>query len=358
MTRRVPSTSTAVPGSPSRSTIRHRSGAFSPRPNADGSVASSGLRRRVSPSELSERTDRTITVQVEDTDDAERSQPTVVLIRRSRISARTRGRFDALPGLPFQGRQDAQSPDLRDGLSHLLNGLEADEPQTDPRPSSVRTTSNDEHRTARPAQPERGTSEDSKHSRLPTPDYTRALANADGGLSYFSRMPSLRSRPQAGLRADSENSTYSYKSEEGTAISQCHPSIRLHTPALSEVASGARARIPTAIKDKRPLLVSKFSTSDKFTQKFPRPRAIRGLSVSDVRPPSILEEGEDILIERVDRWTLHKWSLVASVCTVFVYGTAGLVCAVLTFFGGTLITSTRPVSRTDTCFTQLGQAQT
>ncbi len=355
MTRRVPSTSTAVPGSPSRSTIRHRSGAFSPRPNADGSVARS-LRRRVSPSELSERTDRTITVQVEDTDDAERSQPTVVLIRRSRISARTRGRFKALPGLPFQDRQDAQSRDLRDGLSHLLNGPEADEPE-EPRPSSVRTTSDDEHRTARPAQPERGTSEDSKHSRLPTPDYTGALANAGGGLSYFSRMPSLRPRPQAGPRTDSENSTYSYKSEESTAVTHSHLSICLHTPALSEGASGARARVPTAIKDKRPLLVSKFSTSDKFTQKFPRPRAMRGLSVSDVRAPSILEEGEDIVIERVDRWTLHKWSLVASVCTVFVYGTAGLVCAVLTFFRGTLTTSTRPVSHTDTCFTQHGLAQ-
>ncbi|KAI0693864.1 hypothetical protein C8T65DRAFT_585451 [Cerioporus squamosus] len=54
--------------------------------------------------------------------------------------------------------------------------------------------------------------------------------------------------------------------------------------------------------------------------------------MSDVRAPSILEEGEGIVIERVDRWTLHKWSLVVSVCTVFVYGTAGLVCAVLTFF--------------------------
>ncbi|KAI0770672.1 hypothetical protein C8Q74DRAFT_1333987 [Fomes fomentarius] len=46
----------------------------------------------------------------------------------------------------------------------------------------------------------------------------------------------------------------------------------------------------------------------------------------------LLEEGAGLGIERVDRWTLHKWCLVLSVCTVFVYGTAGFVCAVLTWF--------------------------
>ncbi|KAI0671170.1 hypothetical protein C8Q78DRAFT_973534 [Trametes maxima] len=47
----------------------------------------------------------------------------------------------------------------------------------------------------------------------------------------------------------------------------------------------------------------------------------------------MLEEGEGLGLElRVDRWTLHKWCLVLSVCTVFVYGAAGLICAILTWF--------------------------
>ncbi|KAI9066027.1 hypothetical protein FKP32DRAFT_1566765 [Trametes sanguinea] len=47
----------------------------------------------------------------------------------------------------------------------------------------------------------------------------------------------------------------------------------------------------------------------------------------------MLAEGEGLGLElRVDRWTLHKWCLVLSVCTVFVYGTAGLICAILTWF--------------------------
>ncbi|KAI0823972.1 hypothetical protein BC628DRAFT_1411230 [Trametes gibbosa] len=48
----------------------------------------------------------------------------------------------------------------------------------------------------------------------------------------------------------------------------------------------------------------------------------------------MLEEGEGLGLElRVGRWTLHKWCLVLSVCTVLVYGAAGLVCAILTWFG-------------------------
>ena len=362
MSRRIPSTSSAVPGS--RSSIRHRSGAYSPRPGANDELTYSGLRRRVSPSESehSSRTDRTIKVQVEDTDDAEHAQPTVLLIRKSRVSQRKQGRYKALPGLPFEDRQNAHIRDLREGLSHLLDASERDEPRSSV-PSS-RVDDDHEHCDARPPQPERGASDASKQSRLPTPNYPEGPGRSTVGrtLSYFSRMPSLRARPPA-PRQESETSTYSSTSEQSTAVSHAHS--HSHSSVRSRSTRTAW-RVPTAIKDKRPLLVSKFSTSDKFTQKFPRPRAMRGLTVPDVRAPTILEEGEDIVIERVDRWTLHKWCLVASVCTVFVYGTAGLACAVLTFFRGTTIpilsTSPLVVDRADICalspYTQPGQGQT
>ena len=362
MSRRIPSTSSAVPGS--RSSIRHRSGAYSPRPGANDELTYSGLRRRVSPSESehSSRTDRTIKVQVEDTDDAEHAQPTVLLIRKSRVSQRKQGRYKALPGLPFEDRQNAHIRDLREGLSHLLDASERDEPRSSV-PSS-RVDDDHEHCDARPPQPERGASDASKQSRLPTPNYPEGPGRSTVGrtLSYFSRMPSLRARPPA-PRQESETSTYSSTSEQSTAVSHAHS--HSHSSVRSRSTRTAW-RVPTAIKDKRPLLVSKFSTSDKFTQKFPRPRAMRGLTVPDVRAPTILEEGEDIVIERVDRWTLHKWCLVASVCTVFVYGTAGLACAVLTFFRGTtiLIPSASPlvIYCADICalspHTQPGQGQT
>ncbi|PCH40395.1 hypothetical protein WOLCODRAFT_68700 [Wolfiporia cocos MD-104 SS10] len=37
-------------------------------------------------------------------------------------------------------------------------------------------------------------------------------------------------------------------------------------------------------------------------------------------------------MEKVDRWTTHKWCLLSSVCTVLVYGVAGLICALMTWF--------------------------
>lgn len=348
MSRRVPSTSSAVgSSSSSRSTIRHRSGAFSPRLSAD---RTHHHKRSTSPnaSEHSERTDHTITVQVEDIDDVADNQPTVLLIRRSRVSARTRGRFKPLPGLPFEGGHDAhstQSLNLREGLSHLLHGSPS---------QRVDTTHQDEHDcgrtlnpvslTPRPRQPERKESTYSVHSaissRLPTPSYPSSYgASVDlkrDMSSYFSRLPSFRTRPPVAPRTESDVSTYSRMSDDSTALSHSGP--RSH-PSNS---CGGIMRVPTAIKDKRPLLVSMStgcSTTDKFTQKFPRPRALRGMSFSD-GPPSnmsvLLEEGAGLGFERVDRWTLHKWCLVLSVCTVFVYGTAGLVCAVLTWFRGAL----------------------
>ncbi|OCH87332.1 hypothetical protein OBBRIDRAFT_736360 [Obba rivulosa] len=46
----------------------------------------------------------------------------------------------------------------------------------------------------------------------------------------------------------------------------------------------------------------------------------------------MLEEGEGLGLDRIDRWTIHKWCLILSVSTIFVYGIAGLVFSVLTWF--------------------------
>ncbi|KAI0754466.1 hypothetical protein C8Q80DRAFT_1094302 [Daedaleopsis nitida] len=61
---------------------------------------------------------------------------------------------------------------------------------------------------------------------------------------------------------------------------------------------------------------------------------MQGLSFSDTPPASVLEDGHGLGIERVGTWTLHKWCLVLSVCTVLVYAGAGLVCSLLTWFRG------------------------
>lgn len=86
--------------------------------------------------------------------------------------------------------------------------------------------------------------------------------------------------------------------------------------------------------DKRPLLFS----NDKLTRKFPIPQSVRNLSTIGRRlhggpaAGTLLDESEGLGLERFDRWTAHKWCLMVSVCTVFIYGLAGLTCSALTWF--------------------------
>lgn len=98
---------------------------------------------------------------------------------------------------------------------------------------------------------------------------------------------------------------------------------------------------------KRPELLPSFSTSSKLTQKFPISKSVRklpninlgtkgGSQGGPAFAATLLGEGEGLGIDRVDRWTAHKWCLFVSVCTLFVYGMAGLICAVLTWFKSTL----------------------
>ncbi|KAH8086022.1 hypothetical protein BXZ70DRAFT_900021 [Cristinia sonorae] len=47
---------------------------------------------------------------------------------------------------------------------------------------------------------------------------------------------------------------------------------------------------------------------------------------------TLLGEGEGLGVDWPDRWTKHKWCLLVSVSTVFLYGLGGLVFAVLTWF--------------------------
>ncbi|KAJ3556761.1 hypothetical protein NM688_g1847 [Phlebia brevispora] len=87
----------------------------------------------------------------------------------------------------------------------------------------------------------------------------------------------------------------------------------------------------------RPL--SKLDTHDKLTKKFPISASVRKLSalgrgkVGDrALAIVLLDEAEGLGMDRIDRWTIHKWCLFLSICTLFAYGTGGLICAVLTWF--------------------------
>ncbi|KAM5540801.1 hypothetical protein V8D89_005445 [Ganoderma adspersum] len=357
MAPRIPSNSSALERI-EWSKIRHRSGTHSPKITSD---PEDGRGRRISLGGRAEHADPTPTIQAAKTE----SRPSVLLVRRSRVSTCSiPSRFKTLPELPPEAmvREDSAPSHTNSSRSRLLPTPEREDAPIDPRllspipPEGDRKHGAGADFTHVPLTPHlvpagRGRSDWSMHSgqsgasRLPTPDYNSGTGtNVKRALtSYFPRLPSLnlnfypfRSRPVP-ARASSDGSTCSQtSSSSASTVVSHHPT---HSGAQSATSSEkpTTATVPTAIKDKRPLLLSTWSTSDKFTRKFPRPRVLKDgswLAVGSVSAAaSTLEGGEDGLgMDRPGRWTPHKWCLVFSVCTLLVYGGAGLVCSILTWF--------------------------
>ena len=331
MEQRVPSKASSTSRVISTSSIRLRSGAFSPRPLS----------------------------QDDDT-------PTVVLVRR------TESQLQPLPCVsPHNEDYDNDKP-ASFATSHRFSTTLLSPPGLCTSPP--KHTHDDEENARQALSPIALTPRpdtDAEMGRLPTPNYPPAHANAyprdaphnRGGLarqltSYFTRF----TRPRA-ERAESAASAYSHASsasDESTAAyltrmdSSSSSSSTLTRRLGSYVGStwsSAQTEtrswvVPGAIKDKRMLRAgSTLSTTDKFTRKFPRPRGLASAGGTGTRKGTgggdgtaaamaMVEEGAGLGIERVGRWTAHKWCLLFSVCAVFVYGGAGLACAVLTWFGG------------------------
>lgn len=110
------------------------------------------------------------------------------------------------------------------------------------------------------------------------------------------------------------------------------------TASAGAIDSGHRGLIPT------------IGTTPKFTHKWPRPRILKyldsqstplqyksvGIASSNSRGAAAtsLEEGQGLGMSHIASWTAFKWILLASVMTVFVYGCAGLIMAIMTWFNG------------------------
>ncbi|KAF9068586.1 hypothetical protein BDP27DRAFT_1223957 [Rhodocollybia butyracea] len=94
------------------------------------------------------------------------------------------------------------------------------------------------------------------------------------------------------------------------------------------------------------MLIPSIQTTEKFTNKWPRPQSLKSLDIarpgagwrnrkgaSIIRETrSQLEENYSLGIDKIDRWTRFKWCLMISVATVLCYGSAAMICAILTWF--------------------------
>ncbi|KAH9922923.1 uncharacterized protein B0H18DRAFT_1120643 [Fomitopsis serialis] len=322
MDRRYPSTSSAVD---SKCSIRHRSGAYSP------SLSDARARRRTS---------RRRVVAVEDYGHEQTRgedegpappAPTITLVRAGRNTPVT-------PTLPPFSRTNTLDVPLWD--ESLWSSSPREEPLSPPNedlpgPAHHTLYLSPVPLTPRPQPPREHSAcsfasahtSASRISPLPTPNF--AARAGDAVRSYFPRLRSFVSTRAA--------------SETATAVDPRPPHARHKSSSYSTESGGSTAvsDVPSradgaCVGAARPGLLPSFSTADKLTRKFPRPRSVKNLTFRGGGNASlaatVLEEGEGLGIGSVDRWSVHKWCLLLSVSTLLVYGLAGLICAVLTWF--------------------------
>ncbi|KAK7454629.1 hypothetical protein VKT23_011382 [Stygiomarasmius scandens] len=137
------------------------------------------------------------------------------------------------------------------------------------------------------------------------------------------------------------------------AVSSFTPNVSLNlsrasSPSLRRSQSRyAPSRTSTlSVSSGHKSLISSIGTTDKFTNKWPTPRNLKDIETRSSRSSgnnvtgigmakaaaTALEEGRGLGFDMVGKWTGFKWCLLASVITIFCYGTAAMVCAILTWY--------------------------
>jgi hypothetical protein len=108
------------------------------------------------------------------------------------------------------------------------------------------------------------------------------------------------------------------------------PAVRAKLPALN-----IRSRRGTADT------FAPLTAADKFTHKWPRPRALRATAARAARGlwterelRGALVEGKGLGVDGWGAWTVHKWWLFCSVVAVFAVAVVAVAVSVSTWFAG------------------------
>lgn len=211
---------------------------------------------------------------------------------------------------------------------------------------------------------------------LPTPNYCAERRSSYGGVFDFFKIP-IRSSPGL-LRQDTADSSESdvnsgqysgrqrqapEKSQSSGSVSKFSvlknyirsvsfdgsgSSLRSHssqshryqpfrTHSYADSTSSIRS-LGSSVDSGKTHLLSGVCTTEKFTHKWPMPRALSrmnsGYSRIDVAEPyeSVESLATGFGFEYAGSWTTHKWFLFFSVLSVFIYSIIALVYSVLTWY--------------------------
>lgn len=293
----------------SRSSVRRRSGAISYGPSSHAGTRSSSSSVKT----------RILTVQVEDAD--EQGQPTVLLVQKTK----RRGAISSSP-LPLDHGQHCHVSHHphHSGQELRLHTLR-EKPRRAPSPVDYPVLEPFDLESV-PLTPE---SYYTECSGSPAPRWSAPLHS-----------PYPEPAPWTPLN---------YRQQP---LENRYPAACSESPEL-RLTSAVRQ----ATQIQRPLLPPSLSLADKLTRKFPISHSIElpVLNRYGCETRAYASAGSSRAgTYRPGRWTPHKWCLFLSLCSLFAYGLASLVCALLTWFRGTCFPPDMSQSYTDFSMIQLG----
>lgn len=211
-----------------------------------------------------------------------------------------------------------------------------------------------------PEVPSRAPSTVSEISRLPTPPFSSQPPSPTADKKFLPSLPSFSflpsglnflsfgGEPTNSLSPIASNGPQSVRNDSGSSSSSTESDIRNEKETLrSDTSASFRSHGKGSLYSCRSIdsghrsLIPSIGTTDKFTHKWPTPQSLRhGKSGPERKAKGgaalgqMMEDGQGLGLEKVDKWTSFKWCLLFSVISVFVYGGGGLVAAILTWFRG------------------------
>ncbi|KAK0459988.1 tetraspanin Tsp2 family [Desarmillaria tabescens] len=171
-------------------------------------------------------------------------------------------------------------------------------------------------------------------ARLPSPNYTDDKHSQDLGYVSPSRASSFRSTLSRGL------SFISFRPPIAPSFLSL-PFFRHSDPETNTLFSVSSHTTASSIDSGRTLVLG-IGTTDKLTQKWPRPQSLR--AKRDTEPHgatgikfsheavSALSEGLGLGVDKARQWPCFKWFLLLSEITIFVYGAVAMIFALSIWF--------------------------
>ncbi|KAG9118413.1 hypothetical protein FRC07_007089 [Ceratobasidium sp. 392] len=173
-----------------------------------------------------------------------------------------------------------------------------------------------------------------------------AAESCTSGIDQASELPSARILHQD-VDTGGQTQVSNVSAPLDTTVKLVHPALSRNASKENhdeDVTGYGEESTENLLRQRRPprsptLLAAIHGVTDRFTRRFPVSMSYRKANGREGDPDdqhllALLGYGETgAIVEWPNAWTPEKWSLLFSVCSVLIYGLAGLLLVLMTWFG-------------------------